>query len=328
MGSETDFLAAHSWRPGTEAPSFDAQALSAAVGRIREPLHLVRGGARGPLGVAFGGELESGRGGFEWVGRLPALYPEWLGDRAFCEAHGVRFPVRRRRDGQRHRHDAHGRSRWPAPACSASSAPAGLVPAGSRRPSTSCRRALGRDGRRLGLQPDPLARTSRRSRTRVADLLPAPRRAPRLGLGLHGPDAGGRALRATGLPRRRRDGRHRRAEPRLRQGLAARGGAPRSWRRRPRELLERAGRARASSPRTRPRSPRRCPSPRTSPSRPTRGGHTDNRPLAALFPAILGLRDELAAQHGYARPIRVGAAGGLGTPGASPRPSRWAPPTC
>jgi PfaD family protein len=46
------------------------------------------------------------------------------------------------------------------------------------------------------------------------------------------------------------------------------------------------------------------------------GGHTDNRPLGALFPTICRLRDELAARHGYARPVRVGAAGGIGTPGA------------
>lgn len=44
------------------------------------------------------------------------------------------------------------------------------------------------------------------------------------------------------------------------------------------------------------------------------GGHTDNRPLAALFPTIARLRDDLVAQHRYPRPIRVGAAGGLGTP--------------
>nr|WP_191499188.1 PfaD family polyunsaturated fatty acid/polyketide biosynthesis protein [Mycobacterium simulans] len=44
------------------------------------------------------------------------------------------------------------------------------------------------------------------------------------------------------------------------------------------------------------------------------GGHTDNRPLSALFPEIVMLRDELASQHGFQRPVRVGAAGGLGTP--------------
>jgi PfaD family protein len=44
------------------------------------------------------------------------------------------------------------------------------------------------------------------------------------------------------------------------------------------------------------------------------GGHTDNRPLSALLPSILALRDELTSKYAYTRPIRVGAAGGLGTP--------------
>ena len=46
------------------------------------------------------------------------------------------------------------------------------------------------------------------------------------------------------------------------------------------------------------------------------GGHTDNRPLAAIFPTIAALRDEIMQARGYTRPIRVGAAGGLGTPSA------------
>ncbi len=44
------------------------------------------------------------------------------------------------------------------------------------------------------------------------------------------------------------------------------------------------------------------------------GGHTDNRPLVALLPSIIGLRDELQAQHRYPKPIRIGAAGGISTP--------------
>ncbi|MFG2846482.1 PfaD family polyunsaturated fatty acid/polyketide biosynthesis protein [Kitasatospora sp. NPDC048296] len=44
------------------------------------------------------------------------------------------------------------------------------------------------------------------------------------------------------------------------------------------------------------------------------GGHTDRRPLPALFPPILRLRDTVQREHRYAVPIRVGAAGGLGTP--------------
>jgi PfaD family protein len=46
------------------------------------------------------------------------------------------------------------------------------------------------------------------------------------------------------------------------------------------------------------------------------GGHTDNRPLTALLPTIALLRDRIASERGYTRPIRIGAAGGLGTPAA------------
>jgi PfaD family protein len=46
------------------------------------------------------------------------------------------------------------------------------------------------------------------------------------------------------------------------------------------------------------------------------GGHTDNRPLAVLLPLIRGVADELHRSNRYSRPIRVGAAGGLGTPTA------------
>lgn len=46
------------------------------------------------------------------------------------------------------------------------------------------------------------------------------------------------------------------------------------------------------------------------------GGHTDNRPLVGLMPAILALRDELQEKYHYAQPVRVGAAGGISTPSA------------
>ena len=46
------------------------------------------------------------------------------------------------------------------------------------------------------------------------------------------------------------------------------------------------------------------------------GGHTDNRPLAVLIPEMAGLRTRIAAERGYSCAIRIGAAGGLGTPAA------------
>lgn len=46
------------------------------------------------------------------------------------------------------------------------------------------------------------------------------------------------------------------------------------------------------------------------------GGHTDNRPLGPLFSSIQFVRDDICAARGYVRPIRLGAAGGIGTPQA------------
>jgi trans-AT polyketide synthase/acyltransferase/oxidoreductase domain-containing protein len=46
-------------------------------------------------------------------------------------------------------------------------------------------------------------------------------------------------------------------------------------------------------------------------------GHTDQGVAYALMPAMLALRDEIAARHRYDQPIRVGAAGGIGAPHAA-----------
>jgi trans-AT polyketide synthase, acyltransferase and oxidoreductase domains len=47
------------------------------------------------------------------------------------------------------------------------------------------------------------------------------------------------------------------------------------------------------------------------------GGHTDNRPLVCLFPAIVELRDEIQSQYNYQNPVRIGVAGGISTPQAA-----------
>jgi PfaD family protein len=44
------------------------------------------------------------------------------------------------------------------------------------------------------------------------------------------------------------------------------------------------------------------------------GGHTDRRPLVVLLPELIALRDQMQRELGFARPVRVGAAGGIGTP--------------
>ena len=47
------------------------------------------------------------------------------------------------------------------------------------------------------------------------------------------------------------------------------------------------------------------------------GGHTDNRPALTLLPTMLALRDRMQEQFAYAVPLRVGAAGGIGTPASA-----------
>jgi len=44
------------------------------------------------------------------------------------------------------------------------------------------------------------------------------------------------------------------------------------------------------------------------------GGHTDRRSLVCLLPTIISLRDELQSKFQYREEVRIGAAGGLGTP--------------
>ncbi len=46
-------------------------------------------------------------------------------------------------------------------------------------------------------------------------------------------------------------------------------------------------------------------------------GHTDHGVAYVLLPSMIRLRDELVRQHGYTQEIRVGAAGGIGTPEAA-----------
>jgi trans-AT polyketide synthase/acyltransferase/oxidoreductase domain-containing protein len=74
-------------------PAVDPAGIADATRRTREHLHLVSAPDGGPIGVATGGAVRHDGGpGLRWHGTLPPLYPEWLGDRSFGEAHGTRFP--------------------------------------------------------------------------------------------------------------------------------------------------------------------------------------------------------------------------------------------
>lgn len=47
------------------------------------------------------------------------------------------------------------------------------------------------------------------------------------------------------------------------------------------------------------------------------GGHTDNRPLVGLLPSLISLRNETQAKNNFDTQVRIGAGGGIGTPGSA-----------
>lgn len=80
-----------SWLSPQRQPTFDEQGIAQHVHAFRQPLYMVQDQSTGHLGMAHEGTVSQTATGMGVVGILPPLYPEWLGSRAFCEAHRVRF---------------------------------------------------------------------------------------------------------------------------------------------------------------------------------------------------------------------------------------------
>ena len=84
------------WNANTMAPAFSPQDLASVIPVIREPLHIVQDRPTGYMGIALAGEVlplhEENNSSYLLMSTLPAIYPEWLGDRSFQETHYVRYP--------------------------------------------------------------------------------------------------------------------------------------------------------------------------------------------------------------------------------------------
>ncbi|WP_320779620.1 PfaD family polyunsaturated fatty acid/polyketide biosynthesis protein [Streptomyces sp. CRN 30] len=295
------------WRPGTEAPAFDPAGVTAHTARVREPLYVVRGPAG--HGTATGGSLGTG-GGHPLVGLLPPVYPEWLGDRGFAEAHGTRFPyVAGEMAG------GIATTRMVTALAGARLlgffGAAGLSPDRVERAVTELTAALGTApnwGVNLIHSPaEPRTewqvadlllrhRVRRISASAYLDLTPAVVRCAAAGLRQ---DADGRVVRDTHVFAK----------------VSRREVAEKFMSPAPGPLLDalvRDGWLTAEQGRL----ARRVPVAEDITVEADSGGHTDNRPLTVVLPELLALRDRLAVSYGYRRPVRVGAAGGLGTPAA------------
>lgn len=298
------------WQPGPDPPVFSPAQITPYLHRIRDPVHVVAGATGAERGAGIGGAIAiaSARTGYPLVGTLPPVYPEWLGDRGFCEAHGVRFPYVA---GEM----ANGIATTRMVVALARAemlgffGAAGLGPAAIDKAVAELSATLpGRPNWGVNLIHSP---NEQALEDQVADLLlsrgvpaisasafmsltPAVVRCAATGLTL---DRAGRIVRPVRMfakvSRPEVAGMFMNPAPGdLLAALVARG-----------QLT--ADEARLAA---------RVPVAEDVTVEADSGGHTDNRPLGAVLPAILAMRDETVARHRYPRPVRVGAAGGLGSP--------------
>ena len=285
-------------------PCFSGPGLAALCLETHRPLRLVRGAA-GAIGAAF----DEGPEDHPVLGRLPAIHPEWLGDRGFAHAHGVRFPYV---VGEM-AHAIAGPSMVVAAARAGMLGflgTAGLPPARIEAMAREIGRALGPAGRPWGVNlihspAEPglemaLAElyvrlgVARVSASAFMGVTPAV-----VWLASHGlREEGGRIVRPRGLFAKV-------SRPETARGFMA----P------PPEAVLRALVAEGRLTEAEAALAARLPIAEDVTAEADSGGHTDNRPLTVLLPRLMALRDAMVAGHG--RPIRVGAAGGIGAPGAA-----------
>jgi trans-AT polyketide synthase, acyltransferase and oxidoreductase domains len=287
-----------------------AEALVVAAARCRETVHILRSESTGRLACAFGERFEPD-GAYSLVASLPPVYPEWLGSSEFLETHGVRFPYA---SGAM----AHGIASPRLVLAMARSellafyGSAGVAHGEVESNIVAIQRELGDIGASWGSDlihtpHDPTLEEKlvdlylqhgvrRVSASAFMRLTPAVVRYACTGLSL-GPDGSVRRENHLFAKLSRPETARLFMSPAPQEivaALASRGLLS------DREASLAAHVALAEDITVEADS----------------GGHTDNRPLTALIPAILELRAELQETHGFARATRIGAAGGIGTPGA------------
>jgi PfaD family protein len=304
------------WAAGPSPAAYASDEIAEACQRVREVVHVVRDPRSGKLGVAFAGSPAIGKAngtpGEHLMATLPALYPEWLGDRSFEEAHGVRFP-------------------YVTGAMANGIATTRVVIAMARARMLGFFGAAGLAKKRVEAAVDELVRELGASpelawgvnlihspqepdlEAAVADML--------VERGVRRVEASAFMALTPAIVRYACAGLEARPDGSIarRNHVFAKISRPEVARPfmmpAPQEMLDalvRQGKLTSAEAQL----ARRAPVAEDVTVEADSGGHTDNRPLTAVLPIILALRDEIAGKEGYSRPIRVGAAGGIGTPAA------------
>jgi trans-AT polyketide synthase/acyltransferase/oxidoreductase domain-containing protein len=297
-------------RPDSVGFAVAPEHLARIITDVRHPVQVVQDGRTGHVGLLPGGEVPSASSQITVLGTLPPIYPEWLGDRTYCEAHGVRFPYLA---GSM----ANGIA---TPRLVVAMAKAGMLAffGAGGLPYAHIERALSEIGQglsgRTGLvwganlihSPNETALEARVAelfvtrgvrKVEASAFMKVTPSVVHYSLSGLSTDPAGRIVRENSVFAKVSRPEVARqfmapAPPAIVSALVEQG----KLTIREAELGRHVAVAEDITVEA------------------DSGGHTDNRPLTALFPEIVALRDELATQHPVQRPVRVGAAGGLGTP--------------
>jgi len=303
--------AAFTWRPGPDAPAFDAAALVAACADVRATHYVLRDPRDGRLGLGRDGAVGTDGSGWPVLASLPPLYPEWLGDRTFNEVHGTRFPYVA---GAMANGIATVRlvAELARAGCLGFFGAAGLSPGRVEAAIDQLQRELGPQVRNWGVNlihsPAEPALEEHVAAMLIAKGVACVEASAYMALtpAVVRYAASGLTRDASGHIQRR----HRLVAKISREEVARRFLEPA-----PADMLA-ALVARGHLTAEEAQLAALVPLAEDITCEADSGGHTDNRPLTALLPTIALLRDRIASERGYTRPIRVGAAGGLGTPAA------------
>lgn len=298
------------WLPTTTTACFTREELAVAPAYVRENAWLIQDPSSGCPGVGIGGEFAAS-GGYPVLAVLPPLYPEWLGDHSFLQAHNVRFPYVA---GAM----AHAIASAPLVIALARARILAFYGAGGVHPTrveqavVQIREAVEAEGLSWGANlihspQDPeleniVSEMYLRHGVRRVDasaylrLTPAVVRYACTGLRT---DPAGNIVRVNHLFAKL-------SRPEVATQFLSPAPADVVAALVHQKLLtEDEGRL-----------SQHIPLAEDITVEADSGGHTDNRPLVALFPTIRALRDQLAAKFGYRRSVRIGCGGGIGTPDA------------
>jgi trans-AT polyketide synthase, acyltransferase and oxidoreductase domains len=314
IGEQTDVLGA--WPGGEPAPAAQvdssSDAFTAAAARFRERIHVLRSRTTGELCVCFDESAPwSLEASHALIASLPPVYPEWLGSAAFLQTHGLRFPyvTGAMAHGIATRRLVVAMARAEALAFFGA---AGLSPDDVEANIVGIQGDLEGTGATWGSDlihtpHDPsieeklvdiyLARGVRRvSASAFMRLTPAVVRYACTGLTLE------------------RDGSVRRTNH-LFSKLSRSEMAQLFMSPAPAEILAALVDRGALTP-SEAELAARVPVAEDITFEADSGGHTDNRPLTAMLPTLMALREEVQAKYRYPQSPRIGAAGGIGSPSA------------